>query len=152
MKAYFFLIPLILLSCNQSYKSPNGYNVIELYEYNGQPWNADASNNKLYRDYRSDGILYFKMAKLNYSLKRSIIANSTIDSIFFRTSYQKYRPRPQCPIGFNRILLLKSHSTIKYVIKFNDYCEECFVINYQTNNINYLKIGYDDFAEILKSK
>jgi len=152
MKTYFLLIILILLSCNQSNKSPKGYNIVKLYEYNGKPWDTDANTNKLYTDYHSDRSLYFKIEELNYSLKSSFTTNPKIDSILFRANYQKYRPRPQCPIGFDRILLLKEDSKIKYMVKFNEYCGECFLIDYQTNDINYLKVGYDDFLKTLKTK
>ena len=149
MKVYFVLLTIILVSCSKHYKSPYGYDIIKLYKYNGKPWDTDASNNKLYNSYNSEKALYFKIRELNYSLKESFKANAEIDSILFTKNHEKYRPRPKCPVGFNHILLLYKDSKLKYIVKFNEYCEECFLID-SKNDFYYLKMGYDDFIKLVE--
>lgn len=124
MKFFFFLFALILVSCTNSYKSPYGYNTIILYEYNGKPWDSGAMHNKLYNGELSDNSLYFKIEKLNYSLKKTFFTNPKIDSILFRENYDKIIENPECPAGNNRILLLSEDSHLKYVVKINGYCNQ----------------------------
>ena len=106
MKNYLLLFMLILVSCNKSYNSPYGYNIIKLYEYNGKPWDNNATHNKIYNSHGSDISLYSKIEKLNYGLKKSFMTNQKIDSLLFRGNMRN---------------ICRDHSALLVIIEFFYY-------------------------------
>lgn len=148
-----FVVFCLLVSCNKEYSSSYGYDHIKVYEYNKKPWGSDASKNKLYLSEVSvqDRILYPKIGKLNFTLIDSLKPSQKIDSILFKGKYEEYFPRPNCPAGNNHILLFYKEDILKYVAKFSDYCDECFLINHSTGQRHYMKLGYNDFMKQVKT-
>lgn len=140
-----------LVSCSREYSGSYGYDHIKVYQYTKEPWDSDASKNKLYLSELSDqdSILYPKIENLNFTLIDSLKPSRKIDSLFFKGKYEKYLPRPNCPAGNNHIVLFYKGSVLQYVAKFSVYCDECFLINYTTHQRYYMKIGYDEIMELI---
>lgn len=149
MKIYCLLTISILLSCSKSYKSPQGYNDIKMYEYIGKPWDDDATDNLIYSSRYTESSLYTKIEKLNYKYKSNLTVNQRVDSALFRKNYNKYVLSPHCPIGYKNVLLLYHNNTLKYVVKFNEFCEEGFLINLSTKDVYYLDLGYNEFMKLI---
>ena len=154
MRFTILLFAFTLIYCSKNeYSSPYGYDNIRMYEYNKKPWDNDAMYNKIYNSSNlsnDDKKLYYQIEKLNFNLKESFKSNLKVDSVFFKTKYREYRHKPNCPAGYNRILLLFKKSELKYAVKFSEYCDQCFLINFTTNKIHFLKIGYKDFLKLTK--
>ena len=139
----------ILVSCNKSYKSPQEYSDIKMYEYMGKPWDDDAINNVIYSSRYTEISLYSKIEKLNYKYTSNLTVNQRIDSALFKKKYNKYVLSPNCPVGYKNVLLLYHDNTLKYVVKFNEFCEEGFLIDSNTKNVYYLDLGYDEFMQLI---
>lgn len=148
-----FAVFCFLVSCNKEYSSSYGYDHIKEYKYNKKSGDSDTWKNKLHQSTLSDqdSILYPKIEKLNFTLIDSLKPSHKIDSILFKARYDVYFPRPNCPAGNKHILLFYHGSVLKYVAKFNNYCDECFLINYTTRQSSYIQIGYKDFMKLVKS-
>lgn len=153
MNIFKFIVVLLLFSCcKKEYLSSYGYNHIKVYEYNKSPWDDGSSDNKLYmaRLSKYDHILYSKIERMNYSFKESLNPSLKIDSLLFRNGYEDFLPEPTCPAGYNHILLFYDDMNLKYIVKFSEYCNECFLINHTAHKSYYLKIGYQQFMRIVK--
>ncbi|MFS4429336.1 hypothetical protein [Chryseobacterium sp. S90] len=154
MNIFKLVILLFFFSCcKKEYLSSYQYDHVEVYEYNKKPWDDAASGNKIYMSRLSkyDNSLYSKIQKMDYSFKESMKPSLKIDSLIFKNKYDYYLPEPTCPAGYNHVLLFYDNMNLKYILKFSEYCNECFLINHMTRKSYYLKIGYEEFMNTLKN-